>query len=170
MADYVAYFLNGAPEAARLDTLEISHPNMSRTYYLVRNQRDGATFTIQDAEGADVQQPFEWYPFVLRDTAVLQSLEYTLEVILGDLGEILPMEIARIRAADAMDTPPAVVYRAYSSDDLTSPMIGPINLQMHEPSTEARGTSFIARPLSANNSATGATYSFTRFPMLRGTL
>ena len=129
MTDYVSYFLNGSSAVVRLDTIVISHPNMSQDYALVRNHRAGMTATLETG----AQQDFMYYPFGLNDSEVTQSLDYGLEIILGDLGEILPMEIDRIRAADAMGTPPTVVFRAYTSDDLSAPVIGPIVLEMGDP-------------------------------------
>lgn len=166
MTDYTAYFLNGNQSVVRLDTLEISHQNMSQTYRMVRNNRDGIQATIEDGS----TQTFQWYPFRLKDSAIKNSLDYELQIILGDLGEIMPMEIERIRAANNMVTPPTVIYRAYASDDLTEIMVGPLTLQMQNPSTERRGTSFSAKPLNANDTSTGLLYTFSRFPMLRGTL
>ena len=165
MPDYIAYFLNGSSAVVRLDTIIISHPNMSQDYALVRNNRAGLTATLETAQSQD----FQWYPFGLNDSEVVQSLDYGLEIILGDLGEILPGEIDNIRAANAMNIPPTVTFRAYTSDDLTAPVIGPIELEMVNPTVEQRGTTFVAQPKEANRSATGEIYSFSRFPMLRGT-
>lgn len=164
--DYATYFLNSDVSVVKLDTIEISHPNFSQTYYVVRNNRAGVTVTLENSQ----EQAFEWYPFLLKDTTITQTLEYGIEVSFGDLGEIIGKEIQNIRLADNMVTPPTVIYRAYASNHLTAPMIGPIVLEMFNPATKKVGTTFVARPPNVNRSGTGEVYTFDRFPMLRGTL
>lgn len=163
--DYVKYFLDSTNEIVKLDTIEISHPSMSRIYRLVRNDRNGITVPIN---GQDTF--FQWYPFNISESEISQNMDYSQEILLGDLGEIMPDEFRRIREANTTETPPTVIYRAYSSDDLTTPMIGPIQLEMRNATRNSEGTSFPAAPPRVNDSGTGEIYSFTRFPMLRGTI
>ena len=166
MPDLASFFFDASPSIVQLDTLIISHPNMTREYALVSNHRDGVTVTLETGG----QKTFDYYPFTISDSELSNNLDYSIEIILGDLGEIMPKEIDAIKAASGMGTRPTVVYRKYRSDDLTAPMDGPITLEMQEPTINHEGTSFTAGPRRANRNGTGTSYSTVNFPMLRGVL
>ena len=166
MADIFEFFLNSSPTNVRLDTLSISHPNISREYNLVANKTDGLTATLETGASQD----FEYAPFGLEDSRLSSNLDYGLQIRWGDLGEILPDEIENIKAAGGMGIAPQVIYRSFASNDLSSPMEGPLLLEMRDPTSDSRGTSFLAAPRNANDAGTGEIYSLTRFPMLRGAI
>ena len=159
------FFLNGSARSVRLDTLVISHPNFTREYALVRNAIGGVTATIEDG----TEQVFEQYPFNITDQAIRPDLDFSMQVQLGDLGEIIPQEIDAVRAADGMRTRPTVIYRSFSSSDLTRILEGPFRLEMRGPAVSAEGTAFVAAAKTANTSATGRFYSYSDFPTLRPT-
>jgi hypothetical protein len=87
---------------------------------------------------------------------------------MGDLGEIVPVEMDNIRAEDTFDELPVVVYRTYRSDDLSTPLYGPIELEVKNFAFDRTGCTFEAKAPSLNVSRTGETYTLPRFPMLRG--
>ena len=166
MPDYSAFFLNGSAQDVKLITLEISHPGFTKTYRLVSNAIGGITATIEDG----TKQVFDEYPFILSEIGLRDTLDFGFTVQLGDLGEIIPQEIDAVRASTVTSTHPAVVYRAFSSSDLSGPLEGPFNLRMVGPTVGSQGTIFKAEPLTANNSATGDIYSIERFPGLLGVI
>ncbi len=166
MPDYNAFFLDSPSSVVQLDTIEISHPSFSQTFWLVRNRSDGLTATLETFE----QQAFEYVPFVMTESPIDETLEYELRIALGDLSEIMPPEVDRMVAAGTIKIPPNVVFRRFSSDDLSAPMVGPIRLQMVEPTVTFEGMVFSARPQSANRVATGLVYNFDQFPTARGLL
>ena len=163
--DFNRFFLNGSARSVRLDCLSITHPNFTREYHLVRNAIGGITATIEDG----TEQVFEEYPFNITDQAIRPDLDFSINVQLGDLGEIIPQEIDAIRAADGMGTRPTVIYRSFSSSDLTKILEGPYRLEMMGPAVSNEGTAFIAAAKTANTSATGRFYSYSDFPTLRPT-
>lgn len=164
MPDYVAYFLSSKSSVVYLETLEISHPSFSRTYWVVRNAVGGITATLETA----VEQAFEYYPLRIRPIGASDDLDQTLRVDLGDLGEIIPQEIDAIREAGTMGIKPTVKYRAWRSDDLAAPLVGPLVLEIAELSSNQEGSSFEAKAASLNVNRTGELYRIERFPMLRG--
>lgn len=166
MTDYAAYFLSSSSSVVYLETLEIAHPNFSRTYWIVRNAIGGI---VAHLEGG-AAQAFEYYPLRIKPIGSSDDLEQTLEVDLGDLGEIVPKELDAIEAAGKMNVKPIVRYRAYRSDDLTQPLVGPLVLEIADVSFNHEGSSFQAKAPSLNVNRTGELYRIIRFPMLRGLL
>ena len=163
MPDFNRFFLNGSPDSVLLETLVISHANFTREYALVSNAIGGITATLEDG----TEQVFEQYPFIRSDSEIQGNLDFGFSVQLGDLGEIIPRELDAIRATEGRRIAPTVVYRSFSSADLSSPLDGPYTLKMIGPAVSKDGTVFVASALTANNSTTGKVYDFSRFPGLR---
>ncbi|MPS30033.1 MAG: DUF1833 domain-containing protein [Alcaligenaceae bacterium] len=165
MPDYVGFFLDSSRAVIEIPTLEISHPAFSQVFYLVRRPR---ALVARLETGEEVT--FTALGMRLRRGAARADLAYSLGVDLGDLGEIIPAEVDRARAADQMGVRPVVVYRSYRSDDLSAPMFGPIRLELAQISRTREGSSFDASAPQLNLNRTGEVYSPDRFPMLRGFL
>lgn len=166
MADYTSFFLNSTCEVVELELIEISHPSFSQIYRIVRNAAGGVTVTVP-GEGSRF---FTYYPLRIGKPSNRGDLDQVFSISLGDLGELIPNEIQLARNANTLSTKPTCKYRAYRSDDLTSPMVGPIVMQINELSMTREGASFEATPKVLNDKATGELYTVTRFPTLRGTL
>lgn len=160
------YFLNSDRSVVRLETIEFSHPAFTQTYRRVRNAREGVTVTLETGAAA----VFDYYPMALTEMGDQADLDTGVRVDFGDLGELLPREVDAVYAANQMDVKPKVVYRAYRSDDLTQPLIGPLHLEATTFSHRREGASFAASAPYVNNTKTGETYNLTRFRMLRGFL
>ena len=164
--NYAAFFLNSKASVVQLELLEVSHADFSKTYRIVRNAVDGVTVTLETGSTAT----FEYYPLKIEASTTLDDLDYSIKVHLGDLGEVIPAEIDRLQDAGSMLVKPTVVYRAYRSDDLSTPLVGPIQLEIASISLTKEGSSFEAKAPSLSLSKTGEVYSLERFPMLRGLL
>lgn len=164
MSDFTEFFLNRAASVRPLDLLEISHPNFSRPYYIVRNARYGVTVVLETS----VEQFFEFYPLQIKGIAANQNLDQVLEVQLGDLGDLLQVEIDNIAAANGFLTKPVCKYRRYRSDDLSAPIEGPIVFEIPNVTFNSQGSAFQAQAPQVNNNKTGEIYTYDRFPMLRG--
>ena len=162
--DALEYFLNSDRDVVRLELVEISHPAFTQVYRRVRNARDGVTVTLEDGS----QAAFDYYPMAITELSDQANLDTGVRIDFGDLGEVLPRELDAAYAADLMNIKPRVVYRAYRSDDLSAPMIGPLHLEAPTFSFKAEGASFEAAAPYVNNNKTGETYNLARFPMLRG--
>lgn len=164
--DYTDFFLGASSEIVQLETFEISHPNFSQTYYLVRNAINGLVATDENS----VQRTFVYYPLQITPSGARDNLDASLRISLGDLGSVLPTELDAVAAANGFATKPTLKYRVYRSDILTAPMFGPINLEITDISFSRVGVTFEAKAPSLNNNKTGQLYTIERFPMLRGFL
>lgn len=164
MSEYSEFFLNAGANVAELELLEISHPNFTQTYYIVRNATEGVTVTLEDA----TVQAFEYYPLQITPAGAGDDLDQVLQIQLGDLGAILSQELDSISAGESFGTKPTLKYRTYRSDDLSAPLYGPITLEISRLTFKKEGAAFEAHAPRLNSTATGELYTTTRFPMLRG--
>ncbi len=164
-ADYVSFFFDSPSSVPELETLEISHPSFSKTYWLVRNSTFGLGAKLES--GAPVY--YDYCPMSLRPLADRGTLDYGIATVLGNYDEISD-EIERARAAGTLGTRPTIRYRSYRGDKLGKPMLGPVTLQAQAITTSHEGASFDAVAPSLNVTKTGEPYSVDRFPMLLGFL
>lgn len=164
---HAEYFLNSKTSVVQLDTVCIIHPSFSKTYRIVRNAVRGLTAKLETGANVD----FEYYPIKIVPNHARDDLDHSITLTFGDLGEILPLELDRVmNTPGGMDIKPTVEYRVYRSDDLASPLYGPLLLEVSAFTFDKYGSTFEARAPSININRTGEAYSLTRFPGLRGFL
>lgn len=166
MSRYSEFFLSSRSSVVQLETLEVTHSSFSTVYRVVRNAVNGITVTLEDNTSAD----FTYYPLRITGVGLRDNLDFGLRIDLGDLGEVLPLEVDRVASDGAYSEKPRVVYRTYRSDDLTAPLYGPLILEVRSFSFSRDGATFEAKAPSLNTNATGELYKLDRFPMLRGFL
>lgn len=166
MSDYVGFFLNSRSDVIQFETLQISHQFFTKRYDVVMNATNGLTVTLETAEVVN----FEYYPLRISNMGTRENLDFGIKVDFGDLGEIIPEEIDAIHETDGFGFKPLIVYRTYRSDDLTSPLYGPLVLEATSFSFTREGSTFEAKAPSLNINSTGEIYDLERFPMLRGFL
>lgn len=165
MTTYAEFFLDCPARIVQLELIEISHPNFSQVYRIVRNKVGGVTATIDGSP-----QPFIYYPLRITGKGDRNDLDYGLQIDLGDLGDIVSAEIDNVAAADGFGTKPTLRYWTFRSDDMTSPLFGPVTLTIPALPMTNVGTSFEAVAPSLNSNRTGEMYLISRFPTLKGTL
>lgn len=166
MSEYSEYFLNSKSSVAQLELLEISHPNFTQTYRVVRNAVQGVTVTLETS----AVEEFTYYPLTIENAGARDDLDQSITINLGDLGEVLPLELDEVSSNNGFGTKPSVVYRTYRSDDLTQPLFGPVYLEVESFAFNREGSTFQAKAPSLNVNKTGELYKLDRFPMLRGFL
>lgn len=166
MSAYSEFFLNSPAAVAQLELLEISHPNFTQLYRIVRNAVEGVTVTLETGQVAE----FDYYPLRIRSVGIRDDLDAGFQIDLGDLGEVLPKELDAVKAADGLGIKPVVKYRTYRSDNLSAPLVGPFNLEVSDFSFNREGSSFEAKAPSINVNQTGEIYKLSRFSGLRGFL
>lgn len=172
MSSYTDFFLNSRADAVPLELLEVTHPAFTQAYRIVRNARDGVTVDLP-ANGAlppEADAFFRYYPARVRKPHASNDLDTSMQIDLGDLGEVLPVEVDAVAAAGAFRIKPTVRFWIYRSDDLTQPVFGPINLEAGQLNHSQDGVTFEAKAPSLNSNRTGMLYRLETFPMLRGTL
>lgn len=165
MSAITDFLFNSSKRIAKLELLEISHPSFSKPYRIVRNKVGGCNATVEG-----VSHHFDFYPLQIKHSGSQADLNFTITVTLGDLGTLIPSEIARCRAAGTMSTKPTVRYWAFRSDIMASPLIGPISVEITDLARTREGCQFEARPPSTNTNRTGELYLIPRFPGLRGAI
>lgn len=162
---YVDFFLSASPVVAQLELFEVSHPDFSQVYRIVRNQRGGVTVTLPGGEGLTT---FDYRPVRIRHDSQSDDLSQGLTIDIGDPGDLLPAELNAVRQADGFAIKPMVRYWVYRSDQLSSPLVGPLTFEMLSYSPKGGQASLVARAPERNATGTGELYTFARFPMLRG--
>jgi hypothetical protein len=164
---YAQFFLASPRSVAQLELLEISHPSFSQVYRIVRNKFDGVTVKHEDG----TLYSYTYYPLRITRSGATDDLDSTLNIDLGDLGELVNNELDLVRAAGTFSTRPTIKFRVYRSDNLlTGPLYGPLIYEAVHFGMTREGTSFIAQAPTLNVVKTGERYLPQRFPMLRGML
>lgn len=166
MSELSEYFLGSQKSVVLLETLEITHPDFSTVYRIVRNAVGGITATV---EGGLVRN-FFYYPTRITKGARADDLNFSIQADFGELGEIVPQELDAIRLADGFGVKPTVKYRSFRSDDLSAPLDGPYILEAEQFACDAFTCSFVASAPQLNFLGTGEIYTLARFPMQRGFL
>ncbi len=166
MSEYTEFFLNSRASIVQLETLEISHPNFTKIYRIVRNATAGIDVTLETLEAVH----FDYYPLRIKGNGARDNLDFSLQIDLGDLGDILPNELDAVSSADGFTIKPLVVYRTFRSDDLSKPLFGPLILEVGTFNFKREGSGFEAKAPSLNVNQTGEIYALDRFPMLRAFL
>jgi len=166
MSDYSEFFLKSKSSVVQLELLEISHPDFTKVYRVVRNAVQGVTVTLETSASA----AFDYYPLKIENAGIRDDLDQAITINLGDLGEVLPKELDEIASNDGFGIKPLVVYRTYRSDDLSRPLFGPVKLEVSSFAFNREDSTFEAKAPSLNVNKTGELYKIDRFPMLRGFL
>lgn len=118
----------------------------------------------------DVQEfDYEYAPARVMPIASTDDLVQALAVTLGDVGSIVAKETEAVWAANGMNTRPRLIYRAFRSDNLATPIVGSERtLEIVSITTTREGATFEARAPEFNATRTGELYTLERFPTLRG--
>jgi len=166
MTTYAEFFLKSKSSVVQLETLEISHPDFTKVYRVVRNAVQGVSVTLENGS----IQSFDYYPLKIENAGIRNDLDQSITINLGDLGEVLPKELDEVSSNNGFSIKPTVIYRTYRSDDLSRPLFGPVLLEVTTFAFNREGSSFEAKAPSLNITKTGEVYKIDRFPMLRGFL
>jgi len=161
------YILNSAPYVVQLQLLEFKHPNFSTTYRVVRNAIAGVTVTHEGGAGPFV---YSYYPLLIKAVGSGDDLDQSIEITLGDLGQVLPAELDRVATANAFTTKPTVSYREYRSDDLTAPIYGPLTFRIDSMGFSKDGAAMKAKAAAFNTGRVGAYFSIEAFPSLNASI
>lgn len=155
------WYVTAPRGVAELDTIEISHPNFSQNYYLVRNNANGLIALDEN----NISRTFVYCPMIVKPVDNKADLDQVMQITLADLNETIGMEIDNIPAGNTID--PVLIYRSYRSD--SNAMIeGPITLNITAVNFVKQGANITAQAISFNISPTGDLYDYDRFPQLRG--
>lgn len=158
-------FCASAPQRIRsIQTLQISHPAMSKVYHLWREPYAGQTTlesgTVVAMQGAN-------FEIQLAGTPGHLDQQFQINLDTTDIEDEFREQLDRV----PVDTEERVqiVYREYLSDDLTSPQ-AVARLQAESISYRLGGASISAASPRLNITRTGELYAPRAIPMLRGFL
>lgn len=166
MSEYSEFFLKSSGSIVQLECLAISHPNFTKTYYVVRNAANGISATYENG----VTYAHDYYPMKIETLGARGDLDQGFNISFGDLGDIIPKELDAVFSADGFLEKPLLYYRTFRSDDLSKPLFGPLKLQITTFSFTREGAAFEAKAPALNINKTGKYYRPSKFPMLRGFL
>jgi hypothetical protein len=159
-----AFVLDGPASAAYAETVVLSHSAWSKEYRVVRNVIKGCEARLED----DSVVEFEYYPLAVRLPVSRSGLALDLTVELGDLGEVVPSELDRVRESGRTLERPVLTYRAFRSDALLDgPIVGPWRLEVYSVAVTAGLSVLSARTRASSPARTGLTYTRRLFPTLR---
>lgn len=163
--------LDCAPSIVPLETLEVRHSLWVKPIRIVTNHADGIDAMLETGEIVN----FEFAPLLINKGKTSDDLDQSLNITLGDLGEIVPPLIKQIRAVDS-DEYPEVIYRAYAFDtaSMTFVKAKPIDinkgLYIEQMSRDHQATTFDAKTSDKNTVSTGRPYTTVSHPDLKGLL
>ena len=163
MSDYTSFFLNAKGGLINLECIEISHSSFAQPFRYVRNDTSGITVTHED----DLDYFYEYQLFGVERSNVTNDIDQVMSITFADSDDALLQAMQNITTNER----PAFKYRSYRDDDLTAPMVVIQTLEIASMSKDAKGfVTFEAKAPELNSVKTGDTYTFDRFPLLRGAL
>ena len=158
------FYLNSPASLVEFETIQIFHEDFSQVFYFVRNNTEGLDARLEGDNGAlGPEIHFEFVPMRLQPQATRTNLDYSIQVTLGDVGEILSRELALLIPTDGFINKPVFIYRTYRSDDLTKPLFGPIDLEIETLELSKEYVAFTASAPNFNLVTTGEAYTKDRF-------
>ncbi len=167
MSDYSEYFLGGRIDTRAYELIEITHPDFTKPNRIVRNSDYAQALTV-DLSPSEQDVEFVYYPAAIQQLGARDDLDTGIRMDLGDVGTIVPDEMDAVAEAGGYTEKPALRYWLYRSDNLTSPMYGPLHLEIPTFAFNSEGASFEARPPTLNSTKTGERLTTDRIPMQKG--
>lgn len=167
--DIKDFHLNSVSSVVLLETLEISHSLWPDPIRIVTNHPDGVAVTLENNQ----QAFFEFIPLLIQRGNTSDDLDQTLNITVGDLGELVPPLIQKIRDASS-DEKPQVIYRSFAFDAASmvltkqTPIEVIRGLSVAKMNQDYQATTFEAATSGKNSVKTGRTYNFKDYPDLRG--
>lgn len=162
MSDLDKFHLDASPSAAMLELIEISHPLWPQPLRYVTNHADGVTVKHEDG----LVYHYEFMPVQINKGTASDDLDQNIKVTVGDLGQVVPQLLKIIRDANNFERP-KIIYRAYSSTNLESPVQVTRGYEVEERNTDHQATTFNAATKRANSTGSGLFYTVDEFPSLR---
>ncbi len=142
-----------------IDTLEISHPEFSQSYYFTR-EAGGLTATTEAGQTVTFQGVNYEYDLYSSKSDLDKNFSFTL----ADLENKLDDELDRIGLNN--DEKIRVIYRDFNASDLSAP--GDVfRLEAVNVSQEKGTFTIVAGAPQLNWSKTGIIYDYDTFPTLR---
>lgn len=160
----INHWLQGSSKQIRIECVEIIHPSFTKPYRFTRNAMSG----VRAKDESGVWRDYEYLPLSITASRAASDLEQGFTIAIGDVGEIMSIEIDRLRNGQYPHLLPVVNYRAYLSDDLTTPSFSVLGLEVKDNQPNKHGAVFVCKARELNKSATGIVYTLVNNPGLKG--
>lgn len=146
-----------------LESVEILHPNWSSILRYVVNSNFVLMLTHED------NQSYEYQPTVIKieRSSDVDTLDQTLNLILGDLGQQIPDLIDLVLQDDEI-IQPTINYRAYIIGNYNQPCFIAKGLLIDNVTRDSKGTRCECNAPGLNDSGTGEIYTASTDPSLIG--
>ena len=158
------YWLRGRHNDVRLECIEITHPSFTKHYRFVRNHADGVRVKHENGLWYD----YEFLPLTIKPAKSADNLQQIFTIGIGDVGDIMPREIDRLRRGTHSTVRPTLNYRVFLTSDLTEPMTSVRGLEITDNQPQKRGAVFSCQAKELNKTSTGILFTIDLFKSLRG--
>jgi len=145
------------------ETIEITHPLLSRRYLLVVGTTD-LTATLETGELVT----FEGVPMEAAEGGNNNDMDQQSSFTLPDIGNILDDEMARIPYGSSEY--PVFTFRGFVSTDLSYPCKGPVSYDLQSLSQDKGVFTADVGVTRLNQRSTGLLMTPSEIPILRGVL
>jgi hypothetical protein len=112
------FLFTSSTSSIQLQLIEIYHPDFTQTYRIIKNKISTAATVLVAHDDLTAPVDYTYYPVQIKCLGTTNSLDQKLEVTFGDLGQILPAEVARLRTRNGSRIKPTLTYREYDSSIL----------------------------------------------------
>ena len=162
--DEMEFWLKGRHDDVRLECIEISHPSFTKNYRFVRNHAYGVRVKHENGTWYD----YEYLPMTIQPSESTDNLQQAFTIGIGDVGEVMPNEIRRLRNGSYPNVRPTVNYRVYLTSDLSKPITSVLGLEITDNQPKKQGAVFKCQAKEANRNSTGEVFTIGLLPSLRG--
>lgn len=113
MSELSEFFFTAHPSVTRIQLIEITHPNFTAPIRVQRQSKKSLRVVHEDAEEAVI---YQYLPMQIKALGATSSLDQSLEITMGDVGEIVQAQLLQIANRNGYQTKPILNYREYRSD------------------------------------------------------
>ncbi|WGO87973.1 DUF1833 family protein [Acinetobacter pittii] len=163
MSDIKEFHLDSSPSVVLLECIEVKHSLWPNPLRYVTNNANGITVTHEDS----TQAVYEYMPLAIQKGKTSDDLDQSINITIGELGQIVPQLIKIILDANSEEKP-QVIYRSYLSSDLTAPVDVIYGLEVETMNQDYQACTFEAVAQRLNSVGTGRIYTTDMFPSLKG--
>lgn len=162
--ELVELLINRPRGIAALEIIELSHPMWPERIFILRNYVRGGELEITLETSEVVTASF--VPATIQWAKSKTNMDQVFNVAIQDLNEL----VQTLENAVPLENEDPIIcrMRVYTSDNLSAPAEGPIELEVTTLDYDKSGCKFQASPITSNETGSGERYTVNRFPMLRG--
>ena len=159
----IEHWLRGTHDDVRVECIDIIHPSFTKHYRFTRNATKGVRIKTEDGYWRD----YEYLPMSIKPGTSADDLQQSFTIGIGDVGEIMPRELDRLRKGSYPQVRPTVNYRVYLTSDLSEPSLSVRGLEVTDNQQKKEGAVFACKARELNKNSTGITFNYSDFAALR---